>query len=403
MIKQLPFQGLKVVDFASFLAGPGASQILAEWGADVVKVEPLSGDAFRYFGAAMNIPMTPDENPSMDLSSSYKRSLAIDLKRPESIEILFKLIEGADVFITNFRSTVLDKYGLLYEQIAERFPRLVYGYLNGYGEVGELADKPGYDYSAYWSRGGILAQLGEPDAPPSTPFGGFGDQPSAIFLACGIIAALYKREKTGCGDKVNVALYHSAIWNMGLMLLAAYYNPGAGRVSRFNPTNPLSNTYKCRDGKWICLIILDARYWPILCQTIGRQDLLTDERFKNLGLMKQNSELLVSILDEEIAKKDRDEWVRIWTEVDMTFEIVQNGHEILVDKQAIENKFLRDVMMPNGKMIKLATMPMKLNNLPERPYQPAPQIGEHSREILLELGYDSEVIEAWVTEGIIGV
>jgi crotonobetainyl-CoA:carnitine CoA-transferase CaiB-like acyl-CoA transferase len=397
--------GVRVVDLSVFAAGAVCTRILADWGADVVKIEPLQGETYRWFGLMMGTPVGEDEDPMFEIDNANKRGLALDLKRPEGREIMHRLFEKADVFVSNYRYDAVTRLGFSYEELTPKYPRLVYGYLNGFGRKGPAADKPGYDFSAYWGRGGIMIELGEPEAPPLSALGGFGDHPTGTFLAGGIAAALYAREKTGRGDMVEVALYHAAIWNMSLNIAASHYweNP---RKSRKDPLNPLVNSYQCKDGKWIILISTPQDHepnWDQTCKTLGIPECIGDKRFNTFNAMMENKALFTSIIEDSFRRKTRDEWDRILERSHLVFEHVQNFHDINSDEQAHANGFLKEVTFRNGNKALLATSPAKFTNAAPPPGRLAPKVGEHSKEVLAEIGYSPQEIEAFGEKKIVRI
>jgi crotonobetainyl-CoA:carnitine CoA-transferase CaiB-like acyl-CoA transferase len=396
-------KGIRVIDLTTYAAGPVCSRVLGDWGADVIKIEPLTGDTYRHFGLMMGTPVGEDEDPLFYIDNANKRGIAIDLKAPEGKQVMYKLLDSADVLVTNYRYDAISRLGLAYEELSLKYPRLIYGYINGYGTSGPLASKPGYDFSAYWGRGGIMIELGEPDAPPLSALGGFGDHPTGTFLAGGIAAALYGREKTGRGDKVEVALYHAAIWNMALNIASSYYweNP---RKSRRDPLNPMVNSYQCKDGTWIILIVVPndhERYWKLVCETLEMPEFIDDERFKTFKASIENKKLLTSVLEDAIVKKTRAEWEEILSKTPIVYERVQNFHEINRDEQAISNDFLTEVTFRNGNKALVATSPVKFARQGQPPQKLAPKLGEHTREVLLELGIESRDIEEMARKKII--
>jgi (R)-2-hydroxy-4-methylpentanoate CoA-transferase len=388
-------EGVRVIDLTTYAAGPVCSRVLGDWGADVIKIEPLTGDTYRHFGLMMGTPVGEDEDPLFELDNANKRGIALDLKAMEGKEILFKLLHSADVLVTNYRYDAIGRLGLTFEELSPKYPRLIYGYINGYGTKGPDASKPGYDYSAYWGRGGLMIELGEPDAPPLTALGGFGDHPTGTFLAGGIAAALYGREKTGRGEKVEVALYNAAIWNMALNVAASYYweNP---RKSRKDPLNPMVNAYQCKDKTWIILIVVPnnhEKYWKLVCEALDMPEYINDDRFKTFKAATENKKLLTSIIDDAIKQKTREEWENVLSKTPIVYERVQNFHDINCDEQAIINNFLEEVTFRNGNKALLATSPVKFANIDKPSKSLAPKLGEHTREVLLELGLQTKDVE----------
>jgi crotonobetainyl-CoA:carnitine CoA-transferase CaiB-like acyl-CoA transferase len=395
--------GVRVIDLTTYAAGPVCTRILADWGGDVVKIEPLQGETYRWFGLMMGTPVGEDEDPMFEIDNANKRGLALDLKAPEGQAIMHRLLEKADIFVSNYRYDAIARLGFSYEDLAPMYPRLIYGYLNGFGRKGPASNKPGYDFSAYWARGGVMIELGEPDAPPLSALGGFGDHPTGTFLAGGIAAALYAREKTGSGDMVEVSLYHAAIWNMALNIAASYYweNP---RKSREDPLNPLVNSYQCKDGKWIILISTPQNhehYWKEMCTTLEIPECIEDNRFNTYMSMLEHRALFTSIIDGAVRRKTRDEWDSILEKSPFVFEHVQNFHDINADEQAHANEYLEQVTFRSGNKALLATSPAKFTNAAPAPRRLAPKIGEHSREVLSEIGFSSEEIELLVEKKVI--
>ena len=390
----LPLLGFKVVDISAYAAAPMCARLLGEMGADVIKVEPLTGDPGRQFSRTKKIPgLDLDDNPTADTVQSYKRSLSIDLRSEKGMAILNKLLETADVLVTNYRTDALKRLNVTYEELAPKFPRLIYAAITGYGEEGPLSQKPGFDYTAYWTRGGVTGMLGEPDAPPLSAHSGFGDIPTGTFLCMGICAALVKRERTGKGDKVNAALYHGAMHSMSMNLMTANFRE-MPKNTRYVPNNPFANPYQCKCGQWIVLCILEfERYFKPFYKTLGLEELIEDERFNTLAACQANTKELTAKFDEAFAKYTRDEWITKLDSIDVVYELVFTYNDILKDEQAIVNDFIRDVERPNGFKYKVTTMPVKFQSMTPRPHIPGPKLAEHTQEIMLELGYSMEEIK----------
>ena len=399
-----PLNGVKIVDFASYLAAPAAAKMLGDMGAEVIKIEPLSGDPARNFGAFLGLPSEDDENPLLEYGASNKKAISLDIKTDEGMEILLKMLEDADVFITNTRPSVLTRLGLTYEDLALKYPGLIYAYVNGLGEEGPDSDRPGFDVTSYWSRGGFFAQLGEPDAEPISPTTGFGDNPTSVALAMGILAALYRKKQTGLGDKVSASLYHTAIWTNSLELCAANYID-TPKKSRKSPQQAVSNPYKCADDKWITLCIVNFdKEWASLCKALGREDFLSNPLFEDFFACVINREELVAEFDKTFATQPRSYWENaLATAVPpIPYEICQTFKEITTDEQALINGYLAECTYRNGNKKYLPTFPVKLKSLGTTAYNHScPRLGENTREILKGLGYADDKIKKMMENNIV--
>jgi len=389
-----PLAGISVVDFTMYAAAPCCGRVLAYLGADVIKVEPISGDVYRFMGGAVRASATEDEAPGFDCENEGKKSIAINLKSEETQNIVGKLLENADIMITNYREDALIKLGLSYDDLKGKYPKLVYGVVDGFGEKGPEAGRPGYDASAYMARSGILGDFTEPGAPPLNPIGASGDHFAGIALTAGVIAALVGAQRTGKGDKVTTSLYHGGIWTVGSLMIGTQYGDTYPK-SRYNPTtSPINHTYQCKDGEWVIVMALDmSKHWPALCKAIGREDLLQEQRFSSIINQKNNAKELVGLLEEIFAKRTYEEWAQILLEHDVPHEKVCHVKDIVSDEQALVNNFIRPITYPSGKTVYIATPPMKLKEAGDVDVQRAPKIGEHTAEILLKLGYSAEQIE----------
>jgi crotonobetainyl-CoA:carnitine CoA-transferase CaiB-like acyl-CoA transferase len=375
--------------------------MLADWKADVIKIEPLKGEAFRMWGRLLGTPIEKDENPCFEIGNANKKGIAIDAKSPEGQDILHKLLADADIFVTNYREKALESMGLSYEKLSERYPRLIYGFLNGYGTKGPLAQNPGFDVIAFWGRGGFLGFFGEPDAPPVQPHPAGGDMISGTFLVGGILAALFGREKTGKGEKVETALYHSALWAAGMHNTASNYweNP---KISRYSTKTPLINSFKTRDGKWFNLAIMEhERYWPKICKCIGRMDLAEKAEYALFKNATSNTQEIIKILDESFAQKTMSEWEAILCAEDIAADMIFTGHDIIKDEQALANDFVRPITFANGHTAVLPTSPCTFEGEGRLEWKPAPSVGRDTREVLQSIGYSDGEIQSFIDRNLI--
>ncbi len=397
----LPLQGINVLDFSTYAAAPICAMTLADWGADVIKVESLGGDAFRFFGFVMQCPVREDDNIVFEMDNRNKKGIALDLKTPEGKEIIHSLLGTADVLVTNYRPKALKNLELDYETVSKKYPRLIYAYLNGYGDLGPEKDKPGFDLAAYFARSGILIEMPEPGAPPMPPLAGFGDHPTGTILAGGICAALFRREKTGKGCRVQSALYNTALWNLGLNIATMNNNAHFSdeEVARMKPSlkkprTALMNTYRTKDGRWITVMALEYnRYWkPFAESVLRRPDLVDDPRFSEQMAAFQHAAELAAIVEEAFLKETKDELVRRMKAADIVHEVNLRWKEIKDDVQALENGFIIEHPMPSGRKDWVIGNPVRFNGerTPLRRY--APRLGEHNDEVLAGLGYGAEAI-----------
>ena len=396
MSMKKPLEGVKVIEMSTFIAVPACSRFFAEFGAEVIKIEAKGGDAVRYNGVSEGRLGDPYENTTFDLENAHKKSLVVNLKAEEGREILYRLLEDTDIFLTNWRPQALRKLGFEYEDLKERFPKLVYASFTGYGEEGPDCELPGYDFTAFWARSGLLGTLYQKDSEPINLIPGIGDHVSGMFLAAGVMTALYNAQKTGKGDKVYTSLLHSAVFAQAIALQAAQYK-GLGQVypiSRKTAENPFNNTYKSKDGRYIQLSMppFDI-FYPRFMPMIGREDLVGNERYtmRSITENKLHGEF-VQIISDAFALKTAEEWSKILTEGDIPFSIAQVWEEVLEDKQAWASGVFELMDYPSGKRT-MVRPPVAIEGADKLPYERAPMLAENSEEILKGLGYSDEQLK----------
>ncbi|MDP3175754.1 MAG: CoA transferase [Phenylobacterium sp.] len=300
---------MKVVDCASFVAAPGAATLLSDFGADVIKLEPPEGDAYRYAYAPPG-KAAPEHNFLWMLGSRNKRSLALDLKVPEGLSVLERLLDGADVFITNLPLLTRRRLKIGFEDLSPGRPRLIYASFTAYGESGAEADRPGFDTTSYWARSGLMDLMRPVDGAPISSSGGMGDNPAAAMLYAAILSGLYRREQTGLGGQVDVSLLAAGLWTNSLQIQANLCGmPSAPRVRRTEGMNACVNTYRCADDRWFNMMVLnEAKLFRPLVAAIGREDLADDPRFAEIAARRANSAALIAIFDERFAAHDLAYW-----------------------------------------------------------------------------------------------
>ncbi len=396
-----PLDGVKVVELGLWVAGPSAAAILCDWGAEVVKIEPPQGDPFRGWIASM-MGASLGANPPFELDNRGKRSVALNLDNEEGRVIVRRLIDDADVLVTNMRPRVLDQYGLSYEELSEANPRLVYCQITGYGLEGPDRDRAGYDIGAFWARGGVAASLTPAGHEIPQQRGGMGDHMAGNSAAGAVCAALLARERSGRGQKVHQSLLRMGAYMMGWDLsLALHLNTPVAPYDRNHAINPLITCYKSKDGLWFWLLLLQAdRHWPDLCRAIDREELLNDERFADIVKRRAHSLEMVKELDAVFASRSLEEWGKAFDENDVWWAPVFNVFDVVHDPVAERAGVLVEVEGPEGPTKAIAS-PADFLGTPQTPHGTAPELGQHTEEVLLELGYDWEKIVALKESGAI--
>ncbi|MFR8683420.1 MAG: CaiB/BaiF CoA transferase family protein [Enterocloster sp.] len=386
-----PLEGIKVVELASFVAAPTAGRMLAEMGADVIRVESTAGDPWRFYGVNCGLPVADEENPLFDLYNLGKRGIQLDTKTPEGKEILLRLLGEADVFITNNRLKSLVRAGLDYDSLKDRFPKLIYGLVTGYGQTGPDVDAPGYDGVAFFSRSGMLADMAEPGGYPASAPGCVGDGATGAALFGGICAALLNRERTGMGDFVETSLFGNAVWLCGTM--SAFEQYGYHYPKKRSEMGALYTFYKCKDGEWLHLAVTQHdRYWKPLAEALNVPELAEDERFKNAALISRNRAQLIPLLEQAFSQFDYDEIAARLRERDIVFDRMRHYRELAADPQAVANGFVKEHIYENGHSFMMAMLPVHMRNMDETGTGRGPQMGEHTDEILKQYGYSEEEI-----------
>ncbi len=397
------FEGVRVVELAQWVFVPVAGALLADWGADVVHIERLEGDPYRGLATQGIGSESGGVNLSLALANRGKRSMALNVQAEAGQAVLDRLLESADVFLTNLRPKALTRLGLDAETLTERFPALVYASGNGYGTRGPDADHAGYDSSAYWARGGVAHMLTPADRDhPIGQRGAMGDRSGAMALAFGISAALLKRTRTGRGSVVDVSLLATAMWTMSSDLLAALGGDSPMAASgRGGFVNPLVGSYRTKDGRHIQLVFLEAdRYWADFCRILGRDDLADDPRFATMQVRRENAEACTALLDEEFGRRTFEECKEVLAGLDAPWAPMQSIPELLTDPQVLANRYIGDVVIDGEAAYRLPAVPVQFDGEPPE-LRRAPGHGEHTESVLLDLGYAWDEITSLKDEGVI--
>ena len=392
------FSGLKVVDLSSFIAGPSAAVILSDFGADVIKVEPPSGDPWRHGHQVPPQPQAKDAYP-WHLANRNKRGMTLDLKSPSAQQVLEKLVKWADVLIVNTPHPARKKLMLEYNDVVQWNPRLIYADLTGFGEKGPDADLPGFDITSYWARSGLLSMTRDAGVPPTWPVGGSGDNATAVGLYSAIVTALYRRERTGKGAYVTTSLLAEGVWSASVSIQAAlcdakFFAPH----DRKNPANAALNVYRASDETWFVLIITPDKVAAV-AKAIGRPDLLTDPRFSDAAKLAANRPQLTAILDEVFGARPMSHWYEVFSGLHVTFGAVRGPQEVIKDPQLTLNDIVVPLEGAGGKLTSTISSPIQVHGVSKAPARRGPNLGEHTEEILRELGFDAKGIDGLRASG----
>jgi len=384
------FSGLKVVDFATFVAAPGAAVILSDFGADVIKVEPPSGDVWRHAHQFPPMPPAKDAYP-FNLANRNKRGIVLNLKSPSAQQVLEKLVKWADVFLVNTPHPARKKMKLEYADVMHWNPRLIYADLTGFGENGPDSGLPGFDLTAYWARSGLLSMTRDAGAPPTWPVAGSGDNATAVGIYSAIVTALYRRERTGEGAYVTTSLLAEGVWAASVSIQAALCDAKfLGLHDRGNPMSAATNVYRAADDTWFVLALTPDKLAEA-AKAIGRPDLLTDPRFSDPAKLAANRHELVAILDEVFGAQPMAHWYEALS--GFTIGAVRGPQEVINDPQLKANDIIVPLEGAGGKLTSTISSPIQVHGVAKVPARRAPELGEHTDEILQELGFDAKGTE----------
>lgn len=396
-------EGLKVVEYATYMAAPGAGSILSDWGAEVIKVEPPGGDPIRKFFSSIGTDY--EVNPVFDFDNRGKKSIVVDTRTEEGNAIVRKLANEADVFLTNVRPGGLSRSGLDYDSLKKTNPKLVYASLTGYGLQGPDADRPGFDIASFWSRSGV-AQLTIPKG--DEPFAlrtAFGDHTTSMSTAAGICAALIKAGRTGEGQLVEASLFRTALYAMGSdFAIQLHFGRNGSTKGRHEQILPITNFFKTKDDHWICLVARQGNVdWEPVCRAIGREELIADERFSTAKARRKNSVECVNIIDEAFGKYTKEEMGKRLDDNVLAWAPVQTLTEVAQDPQAHAAGAIVQVPSASGDGTTFSSpaSPVRFPGTDDGPSGPSPKMGEHTRDVLTSLGMSTDEIDAAYSAGTI--
>lgn len=398
-----PLSGLRVIELANYVAAPIVGRMCADLGAEVIKIEGRGGDVWRAT-CADHTRTDFSENPLFDFCNVGKKSLALNLKAPEGKEIFFKLLETADILITNTRQQSLVKQGLDYESLKDRFPRLIYATITGYGYEGPDCNAPGFDMVAFWSRSGFMSDM-RIDAPGAYPVNSryaMGDTATGSLLFGGVMTALYNRERTGKGDFVTMSLYNAGVWIMAGSIIMAEEPYCHSFPEKRLSGNAINLVYECSDGEWIrCTILEYARYSGKFFEALG-----VTEKMEELGIhdtisMTEKAEIVVPMFEEIFRTKTSDEWTRIFESLDIVNGRLTHFADVLTDEQAWANEYIQKYQCTNGAERILMTNPVRLGSQGALKFGRPILCGDHNHEVLGTIGYDEESIAKLAKDGVL--
>jgi crotonobetainyl-CoA:carnitine CoA-transferase CaiB-like acyl-CoA transferase len=391
--------GLKVIEYATYIAAPGAGGLLADWGADVVKIEPPGGDPVRGFFSSIGVDIA--DNPVFDLDNRGKRSIVIDTAAQAGRDIITKLVRDADVFITNVRPGGLARAGLDYEALSAMNPRLVYANVTGYGLEGPDVDRAGFDVAAFWSRSG-WAQLTAPKGVDPFPIRtGVGDHITSLATVGGILAALYGRTTTGRGQQIDASLLRAGTYTLGSdMAIQMRFGRLASTKPRAEAINPLANFFKCRDGRWLTLVPRQGNAdWKGYCAALGLEDLEHDPRFAKARARIENRGAIIDILDAAFAARDFADIAASLDQADLVWAPVQSPAETVVDPQFIAAGGITQIESEDGRTFASPSGPIRFPGHDETTKRAVPKPGADTRAILEGVGLSGSEIAALLADG----
>jgi crotonobetainyl-CoA:carnitine CoA-transferase CaiB-like acyl-CoA transferase len=399
-----PLAGIKVLEVANWLAGPSAGAILADLGADVVKVEPPGGDVYRHLlMLSAGYEFEFDACYGFELDNRGKRSVTVDMEKEGASEVLRRLASNVDIVITNLTAERCRRYGFTYQDVRATNPRVIYSTVTGYGTQGDDASRPGFDVTSYWARSGIMSIVGEPTGAPTLCRGGMGDHPTGLNLLAALLVALRVRDQTGESQQVEVTLQNTGMWTIALDVASTLVSgEQPTKRTRTKPSNPITNTYLCRDGKWIFLMMPTAEYWPRFCRLIGREDWLDDPRLATPQGRKEHGAELTAEIAPVMASRDLAEWGKILDEQRMIWAPEATLPDVISDPQARAMGWYTTIDHPQLGTFETLDTPFKVYGADIGVRGPAPAAGAQTFDVLAEAGLTEAEVAEFAAAGVFG-
>ena len=387
-------EGIRVVELGTHVAVPKAARIMADWGAEVIKVEPPKGEPWRYVGPGYEMPAGPDNNPIFEVENINKKSVALNLKTPEGQAVMKTLIRSADVFITNTRTKALEKLGLSYEALREECPGLIYVHFGAFGQKGLEKDFPGFDIASFWAKSGTLVEWTLADDKPFKPQPGFGDGACGAIMLDGILAALIKRGRTGRGEHIQTSLYSAALWYNSIGLICGQPRYGLKFPKEIH-TDPLVPPYKSKDGYWV---MASSPSWsdlyPKVFRLIGLESYIGDPMLHERDAARANYHKVCALIAEAWGRMTADELMSAFSQNGIVCSRLLGPNELYDDEQAWANDYLTRVTLENGDDLVVPRVPVQFGDEEPPPQRIAPALGADTEEVLTGLGYTREQIAA---------
>ena len=397
----LPLENLRVVEVASFLAAPSAAALMADMGAEVIKVEPPDGDTFR--GNRTHLHKGQSINYVFEVDNRGKQSIALDLNKSKAQDVVHQLIGTADVFVTNLTSDRTAKYSLDYETLKTVKPDIVYGHLVGYSGTGPEAERPGFDSTAFWARSGVMSLMGEMGGPAVQSRPGQGDHPTGVNLLAAILAALRLRDQTGVAQKAEVSLLRTGLWTIATDMQQALNLPGhtPKQFDRASHALLIRSAYETKDGRWIMLTMHNVpRYWPSLCKALDRDDWASDPRFNSNAAMLEHGPEIVEELQNDFRSRDLEHWAQALDRTGCIWAAAASLEEVAQDPLLESQGAIQTLQDTDGNDYRIISTPFSIAGSDVRPKRRAPLVGEHNHQILKSAGYSDTEIADLAASGI---